>query len=205
MKRYIKSSESKEILGLTQSEMEAAWNYIESNAPKYIVDNKVAQFMETDSMPFKYKYYLAKTLATETANEMNFFMNSIGMWERVSRKPKGMPDFDSTKLKSTNHGQDYYATNGSLYWYTPEGVYRNSDHWNGRIASCTWYIDDTPSRKGTGFIRWSDLQPKGYLDRWVTELALDNKTFNSYFQGMQLNKFMYHPNGFTFEKQRYYV
>ena len=208
MKRYIRSSTdmNSNMLGLSQERMAEVWAYIEANCSKCIEGmTKGVQVIETDKMPFKYKYYMAKALATETANKDNFYMNSIGMWERVSRKPKGMPDFDSTKLRWSNADNDYYETNGSLYWYTSEGVYRNSDHWNGRIASCSWYIDDEPAKKGTGFIRWSDIQPKGYIWCWESISNADNSYFNELFAGMQIEDIMYSPEAFVFAKQRYYI
>ena len=208
MKLYIRSSTTMNanMLGLSQDEMADVWAYIEANCSKCIENMaKGTQIIETDRMPFKYKYYMANALAAETANKDNFYMNSIGFWERVSRKPKGEPDFDSTKLRMTKSGDDYYQTNGSMYWYTSEGVYRYSDHWNGRIASCTWNIDDTPARKGTGFIRWSDLKPKGQIWRWDSIQDPNNKFFNNMFAGMTIDDIMYAPEYFTFEKPRYYL
>lgn len=39
----------------------------------------------------------------------------------------------------------------SKYWYTSEGVYRESDHW-GNVASCHWLLFDGSKSKGKEFL-----------------------------------------------------
>ncbi len=41
----------------------------------------------------------------------------------------------------------------SRYWFTDEGLYRESGHW-GEVRSCRWYLNGGGN---VGFIRWSDL------------------------------------------------
>jgi len=67
---------------------------------------------------------------------------------------------------------DHISESGSKYWYTSDGVYRQSDHW-GICSSCNWLIDtekrvkwvayglatEEEGEKVTGFARWSDFQP----------------------------------------------
>lgn len=60
-----------------------------------------------------------------------------------------------------------YRSADSSYWYSDEGVVRQSDHWGKGIASCTWTLGDEPSapcyrNKGlgqrSGFIPWGDFR-----------------------------------------------
>lgn len=60
-----------------------------------------------------------------------------------------------------------YRSADSSYWYSDEGVVRQSDHWGRGIASCTWTLGDEPSapcyrNKGlgqrSGFIPWGDFR-----------------------------------------------
>ena len=60
-----------------------------------------------------------------------------------------------------------YRSADSSYWYSDEGVVRQSDHWGRGIASCTWTLGDEPlapcyRNKGlgqrSGFIPWGDFR-----------------------------------------------
>lgn len=110
-------------------------------------------------------YKLASLFTENTPNEDNFYCNSIGFWE-PAEKP--------------NWPFDHQSESGSVYWYTPEGIYRESDHWGRNIASCSWYYDIPYNGEETeygkqddtktfeepvvGFIRWKDLKAKGQVD-----------------------------------------
>lgn len=129
-------------------------------------------------------YALANLVSDEVADKYNFYNNSIGMFEE-SDAPDSEPD--------------YISYSGSEYWYTPEGVYRRSDHWGSYISSCSWYFwdglgdsdevwyngdDDQFDEPVTGFIRWSDLKPKGeiiYIEDSDTYELYGFKFDSSYF------------------------
>ena len=36
---------------------------------------------------------------------------------------------------------DYVSKSGSRYWYTDQGVYRESDHFGHGVRSCDWTLD----------------------------------------------------------------
>lgn len=67
-----------------------------------------------------------KTYQQMPYDEDNFYLATMADWspcERPNREP------------------DHESNSGSCYWYTPEGVIRESDHWGQGVASCDWYID----------------------------------------------------------------
>lgn len=90
-----------------------------------------------------------------TANEDNYYCNTIAEFTPVVRRPRRKPDFVS------------YTRDGKVsseYWYTPEGVIRGSGHWGTGVGSCDWYLGDqgTDMRGGKqyGFARWGDFVQK---------------------------------------------
>jgi uncharacterized coiled-coil protein SlyX len=109
------------------------------------------------------RYNLASEFAQETANEENFFMNSIGYWQSVPKRPRGEPSHVSYNRRT--------GKKSSEYWYTAEGVIRGSDHWGADVASCSWFIEGrrygregvTVGRREYAFISWEDLKPKGLI------------------------------------------
>ena len=60
------------------------------------------------------------------ATRDDFFLATHADFERCER-PTRKPDYESP--------------GGSKYWYTNEGVIRESDHWGAHVASCSWYLD----------------------------------------------------------------
>jgi len=88
-------------------------------------------------------------------DQYNYHLNSEGKFQ-VSNKPVIKPDYISLDKKS---GKPH-----SLYYYTPDGLYRHSNHW-GRVAKCKWElagIVETVDKCEftdfiTGFIPWKDL------------------------------------------------
>lgn len=61
----------------------------------------------------------------------NYFMNTEATFTRCDA-PATSPDFVSDS--------------GSSYWYTEEGVIRESNHWGRAIASCNWFIEGEARR-----------------------------------------------------------
>lgn len=78
-------------------------------------------------------------------------------------------NFESAEF-DTSKTPDYVSGGGSRYWYTDEGVYRESDHWGTGIATCKWYLDGKEcfcrdwsvehlSKPTVGFCKWEDFEP----------------------------------------------
>ena len=111
------------------------------------------------------QYAIAKEFTDTVANSDNFYKNSICFWKETSYVPKREPDYTSL---------DRYGDVSSQYWYTPNGVYRRSNHWGDGVASCDWYFKDSKynqlfneiavhNRRYVGFADWKDFAAKGYL------------------------------------------
>ena len=89
------------------------------------------------------------------ANKNNFYINSEADFEYCEK-----PDREC----------DYISASGSEYWYSEDGVYRNSDHWGNGIASCDWQLLnccdwDVPQYELTyktlcGFAKWDAFKLK---------------------------------------------
>jgi len=62
---------------------------------------------------------------------------------------------DFTPCKTPIRTPDFVSESGSKYWYADNGVIRNSDHWNCKIASCVWLISE---ESDTGFCKFSDFK-----------------------------------------------
>lgn len=143
------------------------YEYIEDGSIGYTQDQLEDLFWECEG--FENEYHCAEVFTEEIPNRDNFYHNSIGFWN-PAEPPDREPDYISIS--------DTYGTVSS-YWYEPEGVYRESDHWGYDVASCSWFYDlfyrgeDTRFGKQTeleffdppvtGFIRWKDLKAKGEL------------------------------------------
>ncbi|NQY29330.1 MAG: hypothetical protein HRT69_07655 [Flavobacteriaceae bacterium] len=84
----------------------------------------------------------------KTYTKHNFFKHTYCEFIEVS---------EDIFMNNTAH---YKSNSDSLYHYTPEGVYRYSDHW-GRVANCRWKLlanDDFKSQVNhLGFSKWSDF------------------------------------------------
>lgn len=65
-----------------------------------------------------------------------------------------------TSPHTGNEGYIYDSIDiSSIYWFTEEGVYRQSDHW-GECRTCVWHLDGgvpRDSKLRTGFASWSSF------------------------------------------------
>ena len=92
-----------------------------------------------------------------------------------------------------SNNQAYESNSGSKYMYTDEGVYRFSNHWNGGVASCSWFLDnknvDTIEYQ-LGFCKWEDFMPndmsitiyspsKNLVEKYATLKGIDSS--NNYY------------------------
>lgn len=102
----------------------------------------------------------------EKINEKNFFLSTRGNFKMVQR-PRRNPDYISL---------DKFGEVSSEYWYTPNGVIRDSNHWSHiyseifqgyrtslrvckRVASCYWTLEQTSDLFSTaGFCEWNRLK-----------------------------------------------
>ena len=113
------------------------------------------------------QYKLASIFTEDVANEDNFFLNSIGFWKILKDRPNRDPDY--TSLARLTKKYTGLNVKSSEYWYRPDGVIRGSDHWGGRIASCSWYLygvqyyDQNTQDVIYAYIPWKDLKAKGNI------------------------------------------
>lgn len=86
----------------------------------------------------------------------NFFKNTVAVFEQCGRMTCSA-DYVSVSSRGRV---------SSRYWYTEEGVYRESSHWGRNVATCDWYLNTLPitglqtTKKKTGFCRWKDFKRK---------------------------------------------
>lgn len=62
--------------------------------------------------------------------------------------------------KKPSRTPDVISETGSEYWFTFEGLIRNSKHW-GVVGSCSWYLDFGCCGK----IDFKELENKNYKQR----------------------------------------
>lgn len=87
----------------------------------------------------------------EPITKDNYYSSTACNWSEVDKAPEGKPD--------------YTSDSGSKYWYTEQGVYRESDHWGFGVGSCDWTLNSNPElshrdEEGDriGFAQWKDFK-----------------------------------------------
>lgn len=87
---------------------------------------------------------------TKIYNKHNYFRNTYAVYKEVV--VSALP-FEKWH---------YTSKSDSAYYYTPEGVYRKSNHW-GRAARCRWVLESgneiyvSKGRERIGFANWTDF------------------------------------------------
>jgi hypothetical protein len=87
---------------------------------------------------------------------VNFFVSTVADFASVPGHPARPADHESES--------------GSRYWYSDEGVVRESDHWGRGVASCDWYLDGgeygwmVDSTSVCGFCAWDGFTRKYFFD-----------------------------------------
>lgn len=128
-------------------------------------------------------------------------------------------DFTETTLPSElkNRKPDYESASGSRYWYTDEGVYRQSDHWGKNVATASWRLRGKSADKNgefsndyssgdswkipTGYAKWSDFSRK--KDDWVGAIRSSASPFSEgYWQVFKHLTFDEARNGITYKGQK---
>lgn len=66
--------------------------------------------------------------------------------------------FEITTIEITQF--DYVSRKGSAYYFTSEGVYRQSNHW-GRVGNCRWKLigNHKMQNQYIGFASWDSFYP----------------------------------------------
>jgi len=94
------------------------------------------------------KVILKRKTNLKTYTKHNFFKHTYCEFQEVSE--------DIFKANPAH----YKSKSDSMYHYTPEGVYRYSDHW-GRVANCRWKLLANDNYKSQvnhlGFAKWSEF------------------------------------------------
>ena len=112
-------------------------------------------------------------------NKDNFFIATSADWQKVKLMYKH-------EVEEMNEKANFISASGSSYFYTPDGVYRISDHWMRNVSSCDWLLDGEMfdmsnayafSKKfALAFCKWSDFERK--VD---TQLGLEGFMLNREF------------------------
>ena len=89
-----------------------------------------------------------KSISTKTYTKLNFHSYTFCIWNEVL--------FSEIRDLKIN----YKSQSGSEYIFTPEGLYRISNHW-GRVAVCHWRLIPLAQFKNqntiVGFAKWTDF------------------------------------------------
>lgn len=106
-------------------------------------------------------------------NKTNFHKHTFCIFQEVT--------FESiTDLKP-----NFISKSGSSYYYTEQGVYRQSNHW-GRAANCKWRLVSngiSMERTKVGYASWSDFYPDNDQEKlYFIEVDYSNQSaqFNHY-------------------------
>lgn len=122
-----------------------------------------------------------KQITKKQINQSNFFISTIAEFNLIE-------DVDVFKSIVKDKDCNYISESGSMYWYTDEGVYRLSDHWQ-RVASCYWNINCEPPTDGEeilGFCKWSEFKTLTTSFVKLEDLEL-NKKYMFYMFGYFFN------------------
>lgn len=89
-------------------------------------------------------------------------------------------EVEATCLKSLD--LSYKSKSGSVYYYTAEGVYRESNHW-GRAANCRWRLQSDEKNvnqfQRIGYAKWTDFYPNNENDKlFFIEVNWETKDVN---------------------------
>ncbi|MES2410012.1 MAG: hypothetical protein V4535_01070 [Bacteroidota bacterium] len=87
-------------------------------------------------------------MANKTYTKLSFHSHTFCIWKEI-------PFVEIRDLKI-----NYKSQSGSEYIFTPEGLYRISNHW-GRVANCHWRLIPLAQFKSqntiVGFANWTDF------------------------------------------------
>lgn len=89
-------------------------------------------------------------MKTKIYNKHNYFRNTYAVYKEVVASALPFEKWH------------YTSKSDSAYYYTPEGVYRKSNHW-GRAAKCRWVLESgnemyvSKGRERIGFAKWTDF------------------------------------------------
>lgn len=126
-------------------------------------------------------------------DESNFFCGTIANFNEVRN--------EEILNRMLNNQVDFESDSSSRYIYTEAGVYRYSNHWNCRVASCSWLLDNTEisNQYKLGFCEWKNFVPnnlhiivysknKALLEKYVD---IEGCNFSNKFYGVLQNYWKY--------------
>lgn len=100
-----------------------------------------------------------------TYSSKNFYMGTEATFEACERPSREA---------------DYTSESGSAYWYSEDGVIRESDHWGYEVASCNWYLGEADgisswasSDVRCGFCAWEGFERNADRNFEVTVYGVD--------------------------------
>ena len=89
-----------------------------------------------------------KSISNKTYSKLNFHSHTFCIWKEVL-----FSEISNLKI-------NYKSQSGSEYIFTPEGLYRISNHW-GRVANCHWRLIPLAQFKSqntiVGFTNWTNF------------------------------------------------
>lgn len=139
------------------------------------IDTPLCRYVRTlNSLLAEYKSAAANYKIFNCVRDRDtFFKFSLANWT-ASERPNRQPD--------------HVSESGSKYWYTQEGVYRESDHWSFCVASCNWALDDYYICDGVercGFCRWEDFQVNPLYNHMIEETKTAFEKLSKYIAQLE--------------------
>jgi len=119
-------------------------------------------------------------MANKTYTKLNFHSHTFCIWKEV-------PFAEIKELKI-----NYTSQSGSQYIFTPEGLYRISNHW-GRVANCHWRLIPLTEFKNqnitVAFAHWTDFYSNDDKSKlFYVKVNFETKEVNFYHKLTVENK-----------------
>lgn len=144
----VKQGSAKRLKVLTQGKSVIR---VECDGVKFSIKN--SEINDGQSEYFDFSYIVAKYKEAKLVNNIyNGIRNAetFHIGSDASFSPATPPEREP----------DYISPSGSAYWYTVDGVYRNSEIWHSSVEGCDWAVDGEyciiPEER-TGFCAWEDF------------------------------------------------
>ena len=117
----------------------------------------------TDNIDNRIPFSFERMVSMYEVNKDNFFECTIANFKRVTDS-----NFEFIP--------DLITKSGSEYMYTEEGVYRKSDHWNNKIALCSWLLDGYKSYENViAYCSFEDFKAYDIPDEIIRTLLSTTK------------------------------
>lgn len=118
-------------------------------------------------------------MKTKLYNRTNFHQHTFCVFKEV----------DCKSIEGLN--SNYTSKSGSVYFFTDEGVYRQSNHW-GRAANCKWRLESntikSASRNKIGFALWTDFHSNNDFEKlYFIRVNFQDKSANYFHKNYSLD------------------